>query len=117
MFPEISLSSGQSAIRESLLPDILVPQRFLPPECQIVFPLSLFSPLVLCVAAGPSVAAVSLKTQPVIQNHNNRGRDKILDRYCVSELCKGWAVYLGASEWKNYTELFVEEGGYVWTST
>jgi hypothetical protein len=40
----------------------------------------------------------------------------MLDRFAVSELCKGWPVYRDASEWKNYRNLFVDKGAYVWTS-
>lgn len=55
------------------------------------------------------------ETQPVVYSHINGSRDDILDRYCVSELCRGWPVYQDASEWNNYRDLFVKDGGYVWT--
>jgi hypothetical protein len=56
------------------------------------------------------------ETQPVVYSHINGSQDEMLDRYCVSELCKGWPVYRDASEWNNYRDLFVKDSGYVWTS-
>ena len=56
-------------------------------------------------------------TQPMLYNHINGNTSEALDRFCVSELCKGWPVYRDASEWNNYRDLFVkDEDAYVWTS-
>ena len=56
------------------------------------------------------------ETQPNTWLHLNGTPDQILDRYCVSELLKGWPVYRDASEWKNYRECFADDA-YVFTST
>ncbi|KAL0931464.1 catabolic 3-dehydroquinase [Colletotrichum truncatum] len=40
---------------------------------------------------------------------------ELLDRFAVSELCKGWPVYRDASEWANYRSLFTDDA-YVWTT-
>ena len=56
------------------------------------------------------------ETQPTTWLHLNGTPDQILDRYCVSELLKGWPVYRDASEWKNYRECFTDDA-YVFTST
>lgn len=56
------------------------------------------------------------ETQPVVWSHINGSLDEILDRYCVSELCKGWPVYRDASEWNNFRDLFADEGAYIFTS-
>lgn len=57
------------------------------------------------------------ETQPTIWSHINGPEADILDRYCVSELCKGWPVYRDASEWNHYRNLFVQNGAFVFTST
>lgn len=57
------------------------------------------------------------ETQPTVWNHLNGSPDEILDRYCVSELCKGWPVYRDASEWKNFRDLFADKGAFIFTST
>lgn len=56
------------------------------------------------------------ETQPTTWLHLNGTPDQILDRYCISELLKGWPVYRDASEWKNYRECFTDDA-YVFTST
>jgi hypothetical protein len=48
-------------------------------------------------------------------SHINGTNEDLLDRLAVSELCKGWPVYRDSSEWKNYRDLFTEDGT-VWTS-
>lgn len=48
-------------------------------------------------------------------SHINGSPENLLDRFAVSELCKGWPVYRDASEWKNYRSLFCKEA-MVWTS-
>ncbi|KAB8069309.1 hypothetical protein BDV29DRAFT_194992 [Aspergillus leporis] len=40
----------------------------------------------------------------------------ILDRSCVSQLCKGWPVYRVASEWNHYRNLFVTDGTFIFTN-
>ena len=57
------------------------------------------------------------ETQPNTYVHINGSIEEILDRYCVSELCKGWPVYRDASEWKHYRNIFAEKGAFVFTST
>lgn len=56
------------------------------------------------------------ETQPNSYCHINGSTEEILDRYCVSELCKGWPVYRDASEWTNYRNIFAEKDAFVWTS-
>ena len=56
------------------------------------------------------------ETQPNTYVHINGTTEEILDRYCVSELCKGWPVYRDASEWKHYRNIFAEKGAFVFTS-
>ncbi|KAJ9201387.1 hypothetical protein DTO164E3_3694 [Paecilomyces variotii] len=56
------------------------------------------------------------ETQPTVWNHLNGSPDEILDRYCVSELCKGWPVYRDASEWKNFRDLFADKGAFIFTT-
>lgn len=56
------------------------------------------------------------ETQPNTYSHINGSIEEILDRYCVSELCKGWPVYRDASEWNNYRSLFAEKGAFVFTT-
>lgn len=48
-------------------------------------------------------------------SHINGTVEQLLDRLAVAELCKGWPVYRDASEWRNYRDLFTEDGT-VWTS-
>lgn len=48
-------------------------------------------------------------------SHINGSSEDLLERFAVSELCKGWPVYRDASEWKNYRSLFCKEA-MVWTS-
>lgn len=57
------------------------------------------------------------ETQPNTYVHINGTLEEILDRYCVSELCKGWPVYRDASEWSNYRNIFAEKGAFIFTST
>ena len=56
------------------------------------------------------------ETQPNSYSHINGSTEEILDRYCVSELCKGWPVYRDASEWNNYRSIFAEKDAFIWTS-
>jgi hypothetical protein len=56
------------------------------------------------------------ETQPTVWSHINGSTEEILDRFCVSELCKGWPVYRDASEWNNYRDLFCEKDAFLWTS-
>lgn len=56
------------------------------------------------------------ETQPTVYSHINGSPEEIRDRYCVSELCKGWPVYRDASEWNNYRDIFAEKDAYIWTS-
>ena len=56
------------------------------------------------------------ETQPNTYVHINGSIEDTLDRYCVSEICKGWPVYRDASEWNNYRSLFAEKGAFVFTS-
>ncbi|KAM7220295.1 Pea pathogenicity protein 2 [Rhypophila decipiens] len=48
-------------------------------------------------------------------SHTNGTVSELLDRFAVSELCKGWPVYRDASEWKNYRSLFTQDAT-VWTT-
>ena len=48
-------------------------------------------------------------------NHINGSQSEILDRFVVSELCKGWPAYRDNSEWMNYRSLFTDDAT-VWTS-
>ncbi|KAK7952681.1 uncharacterized protein PG986_008409 [Apiospora aurea] len=48
-------------------------------------------------------------------SHINGSPEDLLNRFAVSELCKGWPVYRDASEWKNYRSLFCKEA-MVWTT-
>lgn len=57
------------------------------------------------------------ETQPNTYVHINGTLEEILDRYCVSELCRGWPVYRDASEWNNYRNIFAEKGAFIFTST
>ncbi|OJJ45866.1 hypothetical protein ASPZODRAFT_68951 [Penicilliopsis zonata CBS 506.65] len=56
------------------------------------------------------------ETQPTVWSHINGTTEEIIDRYLVTELCKGWPVYRDASEWKNYRDCFVDQGGYIFTT-
>ena len=56
------------------------------------------------------------ETQPNSYSHINGSQEEIFDRYCVSELCKGWPVYRDASEWNNYRSIFAEKDAFIWTS-
>ncbi|PWY82014.1 catabolic 3-dehydroquinase [Aspergillus heteromorphus CBS 117.55] len=56
------------------------------------------------------------ETQPTVWSHINGPESAMLDRYCVSELCKGWPVYRDASEWNHYRDLFVKDGAFVFTT-
>ncbi|ODV94030.1 hypothetical protein PACTADRAFT_59921 [Pachysolen tannophilus NRRL Y-2460] len=56
------------------------------------------------------------ETQPSVWSHINGPESEVLDRIRVSELCKGWPVYRDASEWNNFRDLFVDEGGYIFTT-
>lgn len=53
--------------------------------------------------------------QTKVYSHLRGSQAELLDRFAVSELCKGWPVYRDASEWKNFASLFCEDA-YVWTS-
>ncbi|CAF4032468.1 unnamed protein product, partial [Rotaria sordida] len=55
------------------------------------------------------------EVQPKIWCHINGTQEEILDRFCISELCKGWPVYRDASELNNYRDLFLNDA-YVWTT-
>ncbi|KAK8026539.1 Pea pathogenicity protein 2 [Apiospora marii] len=48
-------------------------------------------------------------------SHINGSSEDLLERFAVSEICKGWPVYRDASEWKNYRSLFCKEA-MVWTT-
>ncbi|KAL4900745.1 hypothetical protein BDW74DRAFT_161494 [Aspergillus multicolor] len=56
------------------------------------------------------------ETQPTLWSHINGTPEEILDRYCVTELAKGWPVYRDASEWRNYRDCFDQEGAYIFTT-
>lgn len=56
-----------------------------------------------------------LEAQPIVYNHINGTQQEMLDRFAVSEICKGWSVYRDASEWNNFRDLFTESA-HVWTS-
>ncbi|KAH8677829.1 hypothetical protein BX600DRAFT_450866 [Xylariales sp. PMI_506] len=53
--------------------------------------------------------------QPKVYSHINGSTQELLDRFAVSEICKGWSVYRDASEWNNYRDLFTENA-HVWTT-
>ncbi|KAK7751344.1 hypothetical protein SLS62_006750 [Diatrype stigma] len=53
--------------------------------------------------------------QTKVYSHLRGSQAEFLDRFAVSELCKGWPVYRDASEWKNFASLFCEDA-YVWTT-
>jgi len=57
------------------------------------------------------------EVQPTTYSHINGTSEEILDRYCVTELAKGWPVYRDASEWNNYRSIFAEKNAFIWTST
>lgn len=48
-------------------------------------------------------------------SHINGGTSQLLDRFAVTELCKGWPVYRDNSEWMNYRDLFTDSAK-VWTT-
>ncbi|KAI1851373.1 hypothetical protein JX266_003448 [Neoarthrinium moseri] len=48
-------------------------------------------------------------------SHINGSTADLLERFAVSELCRGWPVYRDSSEWKNYRNLFTKEAT-VWTT-
>ncbi|KAL1998131.1 hypothetical protein VTN02DRAFT_6812 [Thermoascus thermophilus] len=54
--------------------------------------------------------------QPTVWSHINGSPEAVLDRYCVSELCRGWPVYGDASEWANFRDLFADRGAWVVSS-
>jgi hypothetical protein len=56
------------------------------------------------------------EVQEKVYSHINGSIEEILDRYCVSELCKGWPVYRDHSEWNNYRDIFAEKDAFIWTS-
>lgn len=56
------------------------------------------------------------ETQPRVWDHLNGTTNEVLDRFQVSELCKGWPVYRDASEWNNFRDIFADEGAFVFTS-
>ncbi|KAL4971191.1 hypothetical protein BDW66DRAFT_146549 [Aspergillus desertorum] len=56
------------------------------------------------------------ETQPARWSHINGSLEEILDRYCVSEIAKGWPVYRDSSEWSNYRDCFAEDGAYIFTT-
>ncbi|KAF6806771.1 catabolic 3-dehydroquinase [Colletotrichum musicola] len=41
-------------------------------------------------------------------SHIGGTTSELLDRFAVSEICKGWTVYRDASEWANYRSLFTD---------
>lgn len=49
------------------------------------------------------------ETEPNTWLHLNGTADQILDRYCVSELVRGWPLYVDYSEWKNYRACFADD--------
>ncbi|RYP26846.1 hypothetical protein DL767_007888 [Monosporascus sp. MG133] len=53
--------------------------------------------------------------QDKVYSHICGSQADLLDRFAVSELCKGWPVYRDASEWKNFASIFCEDA-YVWTT-
>jgi len=54
--------------------------------------------------------------QQTYSHINGSSTEELLDRFAVSEICRGWPVYRDASEWNNYRSLFTKDGAYVWTS-
>jgi len=56
------------------------------------------------------------EVQPNSYSHINGTSEEILDRYCITELAKGWPVYRDASEWNNYRSLFAEKDAFIWTT-
>ncbi|KAI4591566.1 hypothetical protein KJ359_013197 [Pestalotiopsis sp. 9143b] len=57
----------------------------------------------------------SVDAQKGRYSHLNGSTSDLLERFAVSELCKGWPVYRDSSEWKNYRDLF-DEDATVWTT-
>lgn len=66
--------------------------------------------------ASPAIMTSPADPHTRTWSHINGSSQDVLDRYAVSELCKGWPVYRDASEWKNYRSLFTDDAC-VWTST
>ncbi|KAF4808346.1 PEP2-like protein [Colletotrichum siamense] len=56
-------------------------------------------------------------TDPHTRQYSHLGgtTTELLERFAVSELCKGWPVYRDASEWANYRSLFADDA-IVWTT-
>lgn len=54
--------------------------------------------------------------QPKTYSHLNGTQQELLDRFAVSEVCKGWPVYRDSSEWVNYRSMFTADAR-IWTST
>ncbi|CAK7222165.1 hypothetical protein SCUCBS95973_004748 [Sporothrix curviconia] len=48
-------------------------------------------------------------------SHINGPVEDVVDRFQVSEICKGWPVYRDNSEWKNFRSLFAPKAT-VWTT-
>lgn len=57
----------------------------------------------------------SIDAQQGRYSHLNGSTADLLERFAVSELCKGWPVYRDSSEWKNYRDIF-DTDATVWTS-
>lgn len=55
------------------------------------------------------------ETQAKVWSNINGSQSEILDRYAVSEICKGWPLYRDASEWTHYRNLFADDA-YIFTS-
>ncbi|KAE9389466.1 hypothetical protein BT96DRAFT_890059 [Gymnopus androsaceus JB14] len=53
--------------------------------------------------------------QPTVYSHLNGSQQELLDRFAVSEICKGLPLYRDASEWNNFRDLFTENAR-VWTT-
>ncbi|KAF1352408.1 hypothetical protein BDV97DRAFT_397437 [Delphinella strobiligena] len=54
--------------------------------------------------------------QPITYSHLNGTQQELLDRFAVSEVCKGWPVYRDSSEWVNYRSMFTDEAR-IWTTS
>ncbi|KAF7514756.1 hypothetical protein G7054_g15029 [Neopestalotiopsis clavispora] len=57
----------------------------------------------------------SIDAQQGRYSHLNGSTADLLERFAVSELCKGWPVYRDSSEWKNYRDIF-DTDATVWTT-
>ena len=53
------------------------------------------------------------EVQPDVYCHINDSIEEILDRYCVSEICKDWPVYRDRSEWKIYRNLLAKKDAFL----